>query len=266
VWKRFVFRDLAEVQAQSTRFVAGHRLRHAVRIDDAPRRRPFPRQWKLDLQRPLHGTVIVIRLTDGKGRVKVFGHSFEVSPVWCHRLVHIEVDLTANRTGFIAFEDEIRPANPCLQLCTTQPQARPFMTDLRLLSLTRARRTTTDLPMLTLSRPPPSPVTSDCRQLASHSITSQICTHGRTPRNASGGDRNWHEDVSRLAGRTHNEQRRAVAQRQECRGRYVEHQPAIAEESEGQAIEAAGGEAGRREDAQDKPFWAMVPIPFKPKL
>ena len=57
------------------------------------------------------------------------------------------------------------------------------------------------------------------------------------------------EDVSRMAGRTHEEKRRAVAQRQECRGRHVEHQPAVAEESEGQAIETAEGEAGRRQDA-----------------
>lgn len=52
-----------------------------------------------------------------------------------------------------------------------------------------------------------------------------------------------------MAGRTH-EKRRAVAQRQECRGWHVEHQPAVAEESEAQAIETAEGEAGRREDAQ----------------
>lgn len=96
VWRRFIFRDLAEVQAQSTRIVAAHRLRHAVRIEDAPRRRPFPRRWKLDLQRPLKGRVILIRATDRKGRGKVLGHSFDVSPVWCHRLVRIEVDLTAN--------------------------------------------------------------------------------------------------------------------------------------------------------------------------
>ena len=52
-----------------------------------------------------------------------------------------------------------------------------------------------------------------------------------------------------MAGRTH-EERRAVAQRQECRDWHVEHQPAVAEEGEGQAIETAEGEAGRREDAQ----------------
>ena len=74
-------------------------------------------------------------------------------------------------------------------------------------------------------------------------------THGTAGRIASGGDRYRHEDVSRMAGRTH-EERRVVAQRQECRGRHVEHQPAVAEEGEGQAIETAEGDAGRREDAQ----------------
>jgi hypothetical protein len=44
----------------------------------------------------LKGTVIFIRATDGKGRGKVLGHSFDASPVWCHRLVRLEVDLTEN--------------------------------------------------------------------------------------------------------------------------------------------------------------------------
>jgi len=38
-----------------------------------------------------------------------------------------------------------------------------------------------------------------------------------------------------------------VAQRQDCRGRSVEHQPIDAEESEGQVNETAEGKAGRRE-------------------
>lgn len=41
-----------------------------------------------------------------------------------------------------------------------------------------------------------------------------------------------------------------MAQRQECRDWHVEHQLAVAEESEGQAIETAEGEAGRQDDAQ----------------
>jgi len=53
-----------------------------------------------------------------------------------------------------------------------------------------------------------------------------------------------------MVGRTP-EERRGLAERQECRGRHVDHQPAVAEESEGQAIETTEGEAGRREsDAQ----------------
>lgn len=48
-----------------------------------------------------------------------------------------------------------------------------------------------------------------------------------------------------MVGTTH-EERRAVAQRQECRDRHVERQPAVSEEGEGQAIETAEGEAERR--------------------
>ena len=57
-------------------------------------------------------------------------------------------------------------------------------------------------------------------------------THGVASRIASGGDRYRHEDVSRIVGRTP-EKRRILAQRQECRGRHVDHQPAVAEEGEG---------------------------------
>jgi len=71
-------------------------------------------------------------------------------------------------------------------------------------------------------------------------------THGTAGRIARGGDRYCHEDVSGMAGDTG----RAVAERQECRDWHVEHQPAVAEEGEGQAIETAEGDAGRREDAQ----------------
>jgi hypothetical protein len=64
-----------------------------------------------------------------------------------------------------------------------------------------------------------------------------------------------------MAGRTH-EERRGLAERQECRGRHVEHQPAVAEESEGQAIETTEGLGVAR--ATPKPFKAMVPAAFKP--
>ena len=72
---------------------------------------------------------------------------------------------------------------------------------------------------------------------------------------ASGGDRYTHEDVSRMAGRTHEEKRRLVAQRQECRDWAFTVEPA-AKEFGGQQVLGEGasegeGNAGRRgSDAQ----------------
>ena len=43
VWKRFRHRNRPASVAQSERFVAAHRRRYAVRIEDAPARRPFPK-------------------------------------------------------------------------------------------------------------------------------------------------------------------------------------------------------------------------------
>ena len=95
-----MFKDLEDVQRQSARFVAAHHDRHAVRIEDAPLRRPFPRRWRLDLQRPLAGTVIFIRSTDARGHVSLLGQSFRVSELWCHRLVRAEVDFDGHQIRF----------------------------------------------------------------------------------------------------------------------------------------------------------------------
>lgn len=102
VWSRFTFRGREPLTAQSARFVTAHRERYAVRIEDAPTRRSFPRHWRLDLQRPLQGTVIFVRVTDAAGQAAVLGHTFEVSGLWCHRLVRAEVDLTKHKIRFYA--------------------------------------------------------------------------------------------------------------------------------------------------------------------
>jgi len=93
-WSRFQYRDRDHLIAQSDRFVAAHRKRYAVRIEDAPARRQFPKNWKLNLQQPLRGTVIYVRETNGHGEVSLLGHNFKASPVWVHRLVRADVDLT----------------------------------------------------------------------------------------------------------------------------------------------------------------------------
>ena len=102
VWSRFTFRNRDEAVAQSARFVAAHRRRYAVRIEDAPARRPFPKNWRLNLQKPLKGTVISVRETNAQGPAEVLGHTFDVSPVWVHRLVRAEVDLTKGQIRFQA--------------------------------------------------------------------------------------------------------------------------------------------------------------------
>lgn len=94
VWRRFTFRKLEDVQAQSERFVDAHRRKHVDRIDAAPLRHRIHKTWRLDLQRPLQGQVIYLRVTDGRGRVNVVGRSFEVSPLWSNRLVRVDLDLT----------------------------------------------------------------------------------------------------------------------------------------------------------------------------
>ena len=102
VWSRFEFRCREEVIAQSIRFVAAHRRRYAVRIEDAPARRPFPAKWRLNLQQRLTGTVVYIRETTAQGQATVLGHTFAISPAWTNRLVRADVDLTQGQIRFHA--------------------------------------------------------------------------------------------------------------------------------------------------------------------
>lgn len=102
VWARFTYRNRDEVIAQSDRFVAAHRRRYAVRIEDAPTRKPFPKNWRLNLQQELNGSVIYVRETTDKGQVDVLGHKFDVSPTWIHRLVRADVDLNHGQIRFYA--------------------------------------------------------------------------------------------------------------------------------------------------------------------
>ncbi len=94
VWQRFTFESLREVQQQSDRFVKAVHQRSAIRIQDAPRRRPYPEDWTFNAQRKLQGTVIFIRRTNDQGAVSLLGHSFPLDATWPHRLVRCEVDLT----------------------------------------------------------------------------------------------------------------------------------------------------------------------------
>lgn len=101
VWQRFRFDALAGVQNQSRKYVTAHRHLHAERIEQAPPRRAFPQDWRLNLQTPLEGLLIFLRRSDAQGQVSLLGHSF-AAPDWCSRLVRAEVDLRKHRLRLYA--------------------------------------------------------------------------------------------------------------------------------------------------------------------
>jgi hypothetical protein len=102
VWSRFTHTSRRALQARSAKFVTASRRRAAARIENAPSRRPFPEDWKLDLQTTLKGRVIFLRRTDAKGQASLLGHTFPVAPTWPHRLVRAEVDFAGKRIRFYA--------------------------------------------------------------------------------------------------------------------------------------------------------------------
>ncbi len=102
VWRRFTFANLKQAQRQSRQYVSACRRKCAARIQDAPPRRAFPTDWRLDLQAPLHGRVIFLRRTNAEGRASLLGHTLLAAADWCHRLVRAEVDLTAHEIRFHA--------------------------------------------------------------------------------------------------------------------------------------------------------------------
>jgi hypothetical protein len=99
---RFQHQSLEALQAQSATYVLASRQRAAARIEASPPRRPFPAQWRLNLTAALRGRMIYLRRTSEQGSVTLLGHTFEVDPLWSHRLVRCEVDIDAAVIRFYA--------------------------------------------------------------------------------------------------------------------------------------------------------------------
>jgi len=115
VWTRFTHESRHGLQSRSAKFITASRRRSAARIENAPPRRPLPKNWKLDLQAPPQGCVIFLRRTDPQGRASVLGHLFAVDANWPHRLVRAEVDLTRERIRFYALRRRDPSYQPLLQ-------------------------------------------------------------------------------------------------------------------------------------------------------
>jgi len=114
VWHRLDHPDTAAFQSASDRFVAAYQTRRAKRDDQSPKRRPFPKRWKLDLQGRPKGTIVYLRRTNDQGAIKVLGHCWPVDPLWVHRLVRAEVDLET---------DQVR----CYRLRRRAPEDQPLV-------------------------------------------------------------------------------------------------------------------------------------------
>jgi len=93
VWHRLHHDSFLVLCARSDRFVGAYTARRATRRDATAPRRPFPLDWRLDLQRPPHGRLLYLRRTDDQGVVSLLGRRFPITPLWSHRLVRCVVDL-----------------------------------------------------------------------------------------------------------------------------------------------------------------------------
>lgn len=100
VWARFHHENLAALHAASQRFTQAYRNHLARRHDQAPARRHFPKHWSINWQSPPVGTLIYLRRTNEHGAVKILGHTWEVDPLWSHRLLRCHVDLVYHRIDF----------------------------------------------------------------------------------------------------------------------------------------------------------------------
>jgi len=127
VWQRFHFDSMAALQAQSAKYAVAYRQRARLRIEAAPRRRLFPRSWKLDLQAQPKGRIIYLRRTDALGRVSLLGHSFVVDRSWPHRLLRAHVDLTANQIHFFALRRREPNWHPLLKTVAYHLPKRKFI-------------------------------------------------------------------------------------------------------------------------------------------
>lgn len=129
VWQRFVHDHLDAIQDCSDRFTVAARRRAAPRIDAAPPRRPFPKNWKPNYQLPLQGTVIYLRRTDARGQVEVQRRKYLLDLLWPHRLVRAEVDLSNHQIRFHRLRRRQPDQQPLIKTAKYKPPTKRFRGD-----------------------------------------------------------------------------------------------------------------------------------------
>jgi len=126
VWQRHRCPDVATLGAVSARYILAHRAKTAPRLETAPKRRGFPKGFKLNLGAPLEGTLIFVRRGDDKGSVHLLGRTFQVDHHWPHRLVRCEVDFTHQRIRFYALRRRDPTDQPLLRELHYPRPNKPF--------------------------------------------------------------------------------------------------------------------------------------------
>jgi transposase len=126
VWSRFQHASIRGLSRRSAKYIAAARKRGSARIEAAPRRRSFPKHWRLDLQRAPRGRIVFLRRTDDRGRASLLGHAFAVDRHWLHRLVRAEVNLDDDTIGFFALRRREPTDQPLLNKVSYTLPKRPF--------------------------------------------------------------------------------------------------------------------------------------------
>jgi hypothetical protein len=126
VWARFEHGSLPDLQACSLRHVTALRRHRADRIESAPRRRAFPKRWRLELQARPRGRIIYVRRTDAAGAVDVLGRSFEGDGHWLNRLVRVEVDLDEDKIRIYRLRRREPVDQPLLKVLDHHLKTRKF--------------------------------------------------------------------------------------------------------------------------------------------
>jgi hypothetical protein len=129
VWLRFFHEDHQAIQDCSDRFTRAMHQRAAPRIEAAPPRRLFPMMWKPDYQRPLEGTVIYLRRTNDRGEVEVQRRTYLIDPLWNHRLVRAEVDLSNHKIHFYRLRRKEPDDQPLIRTVAYVPPTKRFRAD-----------------------------------------------------------------------------------------------------------------------------------------
>ena len=112
VWSRFEHQDLADLRGHSGKYVAALHKQRAARIEAAPDRRPFPKDWKLELKKRPIGRLVYLRRSNPQSEIVLLGKTWSLGLTWPSRLVRCEVDLGEDKIRFFTLRRKEPASQP----------------------------------------------------------------------------------------------------------------------------------------------------------